>query len=131
MRSEVVQSNGSLSASHVLRIGAHDHYLRVVAHRVPFVPHEESIEHHLKEHQWGFGVDRRGRPLVYEARHPRWAAYPVSSFELEWDWEAVYGPPWRVLKDQDPVSVILAEGSEVEVYPHARIGHAQGASNAR
>lgn len=119
MRSKVVQANGAISASHLLKTSSGNQALKIVAHRTPSVPPPGSVEHHFKEHQWGFGVDRQGRPLTYEVRHPQWQIFPISSYELHWNWSDVYGPEWSFLQDQTPVSVILAAGSEVAVYPQS------------
>ena len=73
-----------------------------------FRPAEDSLEHFFKEHEWGFGRDRRGRTLAYRVRHPVWDAYPVRSWSLDFDAEMVYG--------EKPASVILAAGSAVSVY---------------
>jgi hypothetical protein len=79
------------------------------------VPADNSAEHWFKEHQWGFGTTRTGRTLRYEVRHPVWACRRVRSSVIEVDWERVYGPAWGVLHGVKPISVVLAEGSEIAV----------------
>ena len=98
------------------------HTLAVTGRKPAFTPPETGEEHFFKEHRWGFGVDRRGRPLRYEVIHPVWAVYPVQSYHVDLDWSAVYGPEWSCLQDQPPCSVVLAAGSEVAVYPKGRVG---------
>jgi len=48
------------------------HAIQVTGNKPAFKPAEDTEEHFFKEHQWGFGRDRRGRTLVYEVRHPLW-----------------------------------------------------------
>jgi uncharacterized protein YqjF (DUF2071 family) len=84
-------------------------------------PAEDSDEHFFKEHHWGFGRSRQGRTLAYEVRHPVWDVYPVRSWSLDFDWAAVYGSAWRPLGDEKPVSVMLAVGSPVAVFPRRRL----------
>lgn len=78
-------------------------------------PPESSGEHWFKEHQWGYGRTRSGSTLRYEVRHPVWACHRVRSWAIDVDWERVYAPEWGVLCDAEPLSVVLAVGSPVEV----------------
>jgi uncharacterized protein YqjF (DUF2071 family) len=78
----------------------------------------DNVEHFFKEQRWGFGQTRRGATLMYEVDHPLWATYPVRSFSIDLDWDAVYGPEWGFLTKATPASVILAAGSPVSVYRH-------------
>ena len=97
------------------------HAIGVTGDKPAFKPAEDSEEHFFKEHQWGFGRDRRGRTLVYEVRHPLWEVYPVRSWSLDLDWAQVYGPAWGFLSADTPASVVLAAGSPVSVYPRRRL----------
>jgi uncharacterized protein YqjF (DUF2071 family) len=97
------------------------HSIEVTGRKPTFRPPENSDEHFFKEHQWGFGRDRRGRTLSYEVRHPRWEVYPVRSWKVDFDWPQVYGSAWSVLSSAKPASVVLAAGSPVSIYPRARI----------
>lgn len=119
IESTIHTSDTEVRASYLLHDRA-EHRIEVACDREPVMPAEESVEHWFKEHQWGFGLDRRGRGLVYEVRHPPWRVFPNPRLSLEFDWASVYGQAWRSLRDAEPVSVVLAEGSEVEVYPKSR-----------
>ena len=79
-------------------------------------PALESAEHHFKEHRWGFGRAHSGRPLVYEVRHPVWRTYAVRAARCEIDWPRLYGEAWGVMRGVEPDSVVVAEGSGVEVF---------------
>lgn len=81
------------------------------------VPAEDSEEHFFKEHTWGFGRSRRGKLLRYRVEHPVWATYRIESCRIDVDWGGVYGAAWEFLKGANPVSVVLAEGSAVRVFP--------------
>lgn len=94
-----------------------------VTGRKPAVcPDEDSDDCFFKEHQWGFGMTRRGRTLRYEVRHALWDVYPVIFHQLDFDWAGVYGPEWAGLQDATPYSVILAAGSDVAIFPKGRLG---------
>ncbi len=88
----------------------------VQAHATACVPHEDSSEHWFKEHQWGYGVTRGGRGIVYEVRHPHWGCHEVRSWSVDVDWGRIYGREWSHMREARPLSVILAEGSEIKVF---------------
>jgi hypothetical protein len=48
-------------------------------------------------------------------QHPRWEMYPVKSYLIDVDFEANYGKDFSFLKFTKPNSVMLAEGSKIEV----------------
>jgi hypothetical protein len=79
------------------------------------VPPEDSDAHWFKEHQWGYGTTRRGKLLRYEVRHPVWACHEVRESAIKVDWGRVYGEEWGVMNGIEPLSVMLAQGSGVEV----------------
>jgi uncharacterized protein YqjF (DUF2071 family) len=105
-----------------LRWRGRTHVIEVTGSRPAFRPAADSQEHFFKEHQWGFGRDRRNRALAYEIRHPAWDVYPVRSWSVDLDWAQVYGSPWGFLSAEKPVSVVLAAGSAVSVYQRRRLG---------
>jgi len=116
MESSVVSASDAMIVEHQLRTATAANSLRVTASASAFRPEDNSTEHHFKEHQWGFGKSRDGQLVTYEVRHPVWDIYPVTSFELDWDWSDAYGPEWSFLSDLSPVSVILAAGSDISVH---------------
>lgn len=89
--------------------------MSVEADASPVVPPEDSAEHWFKEHQWGYGVTRRGKALRYEVRHPVWACHRVRSAVIDVDWGRVYGAEWAGMRSAELLSVVLAVGSEIAV----------------
>jgi len=89
--------------------------LRVTGRKPATTEPSDSTTHFFKEHRWGFGTTRGGKPARYEVSHPVWQTYPVTSFDLDLDWAHVYGPAWRFLQDAEPYSVVLAAGSPIAV----------------
>lgn len=83
----------------------------------PFTPPINSVEHYFKEHDLGLGKTKKGETLSYEVKHPVWEVYPVDNHYLNFDFGHFYGEQWAFLKDEIPHNVMLAEGSEIEVYP--------------
>lgn len=116
MRSSVEQDGRGVRVAHHWMWQGQAHSLSLHAAPTPEMPAEDSQAHFFKEHQWGYGVDRRGRTLVYEVRHPHWQTYAVQSHSLKVDFGQLYGAEFAVLNGQEPRSVFLAEGSEIEVF---------------
>src|SRR5262249_30376896 len=113
LRSTVCQTDDSITAEHHLTFAGRTHSLKVTGSKPPHRPGADSIEHFFKEHQWGYGTNRRGDLIRYEVAHPVWDVYPVTSYHVDWDWVRVYGPEWNVLQDAKPCSVVLAVGSAI------------------
>lgn len=95
------------------------HHIRVSGSLPPIRQSDDSTAHWFKEHRWGFGRSRTNpaRLLRYEIVHPTWDTYPVTDHRLSIDFAALYGPQWAFLNAAAPMSVLLAAGSEVAVYP--------------
>ncbi|WP_299703961.1 DUF2071 domain-containing protein [uncultured Pontibacter sp.] len=69
----------------------------------------------ITEHYWGYAKVSDAKTNEYEVTHPRWDAYDVVSYEIDVDFGEVYGPQFGFLSMERPVSVMLAEGSEIKV----------------
>ena len=117
MSSCVREDERQISIEHRLTFKGRENRLSVVATKPVSRPTVDSTEHFFKEHEWGFGTGRRGRCLSYRVVHPCWDCYRVESYALDWDWRSVYGEEFAFLGSAEPCSVVVAEGSEVRVFP--------------
>jgi uncharacterized protein YqjF (DUF2071 family) len=79
---------------------------------IPFGGGEEFIF----EHYFGFSKMSDINTGLYRVEHPRWQIYPVRSYEISCDFEAMYGRDFAHLQKTKPHSVYCAEGSAVNVY---------------
>ena len=77
--------------------------------------------HFFKEHEWGYGTDRRGHAMRWEVEHPRWRVYPDAEVRVDLDFATVYGTDWSFLSGLVPEHVALADGSPVAVYAGERL----------
>lgn len=75
----------------------------------------ESEAEFITEHFWGYAKWNEKQTNEYEVGHPRWLTYPVVSSEINFDFEKIYGKEFSFLNLSTPVSVFLAEGSEIFV----------------
>lgn len=83
---------------------------------------QNSIEEFITEHYWGYTKLSLTETSEYAVEHPRWETYRVTDFDVNIDFEGLYGPSFAGLSNQQPHSVLLAEGSEILVRGGGRIG---------
>jgi len=70
----------------------------------------------ITEHYWGYARYNERVTNEYEVRHPRWHHYPVLDHRVKVDFGLTYGDRFSLLNHEAPVSVMLAEGSEISVH---------------
>ena len=81
----------------------------------PFKTEIGSEEEFITEHYWGNTKANENSSFEYEVTHPRWGCYDVLDKQLNVDFELIYGNDFSELSNQEPLSVMLAEGSEISV----------------
>jgi uncharacterized protein YqjF (DUF2071 family) len=81
----------------------------------------DSSEEFFTEHYWGY-TKRSAWTSEYEVLHPRWMIYPILQHSIDVDFGALYGSKFAFLSEKEPKSVLLAEGSEIEVHAGERVG---------
>jgi hypothetical protein len=82
---------------------------------------EGSEGEFITEHYWGYTKISKLRTDEYEVKHPRWQMYPVLGYNIDVDFNRVYGKDFAFLNLEKPISVFLAEGSEIQVMAGKRI----------
>lgn len=75
----------------------------------------DSEAEFITEHYWGYAPWDKIRTMEYQVEHPRWQVYPVQSWHCRVDYGAVYGAAFAELNDAEPLSIFLAEGSDIIV----------------
>ncbi len=117
LESSVRKENGKIEIEHRLKVAGNKYRIAVCAHDQTFLPAIDSKEHFFKEQRWGFGKNHSGKTTRYEVIHPHWRCYPVISHELDFDFRKIYGDDFAFLTNTAPYSVIVAEGSQISVFP--------------
>ncbi|MGU3376469.1 YqjF family protein [Chryseobacterium sp. M5A1_1a] len=90
------------------------HSIQITAERMAKPMEVDSEFEFITEHYFGF-TKKDKNTSEYEVYHPKWKCYPVKDHHLEIDFHKVYGKDFECLNHQEPISVMLAEGSEIEV----------------
>ncbi|MCI5058465.1 MAG: DUF2071 domain-containing protein [Flavobacteriales bacterium] len=75
----------------------------------------DSEEEFITEHYWGYTKKNDSSTYEYEVGHPRWKSYSIIGYSVDLNFSKMYGSDFEGLNHQTPVSVILAEGSEINV----------------
>lgn len=90
--------------------------LEVSGEPCPLLPGSE--EEFITEHYWGYTRVGPDLTLEYRVEHPPWKVWRAESSYLEADIESLYGPMFTPYLCRPATSALLAEGSNVAVYPH-------------
>lgn len=110
------QIDGSLRIQHILRKDSREHKIEVIAANDIDIPGPETAAHFFKEHDIGFGTDKKGETLCYAVYHPIWETRTLSSVKLDFDFGRVYGAEWEFLNEMEPNFPLFAVGSAIKVY---------------
>jgi uncharacterized protein YqjF (DUF2071 family) len=94
--------------------------LQVGAAVLPQPIEADSAEEFFTEHYWGY-TKRGDWTSEYQVLHPRWMMYPILQHSIDVDFDALYGSEFASLSEREPESILLAEGSEIEVRAGERI----------
>ena len=76
----------------------------------------DSEEEFITEHYWGYTKTRKNQTGEYQVSHPRWDIYQVDNYDIACNFEQLYGQQFGFLKDEEPSSIFIAEGSAIEVF---------------
>jgi len=74
-----------------------------------------SEEEFITEHYWGYAGYSTKKTNEYQVAHPRWNIHPVKDYEILCHFQELYGDDFAFLNEIKPISVLLAEGSEISV----------------
>lgn len=88
--------------------------IEIIAENKPLKMEFDSEFEFITEHYFGF-TKKQNKTSEYEVCHPKWEYYTVRNHQIQIDFEANYGRHFECLNSQKPISVMLAEGSEIEV----------------
>jgi uncharacterized protein YqjF (DUF2071 family) len=80
------------------------------------VPGENSHGEFIIEHYWGYTRRGENRTDEYKVEHPKWELFAANNVKIDVDFGFTYGKKFGFLSDTEPISVLLAKGSEISVY---------------
>ena len=74
-----------------------------------------SLENFIYEHYYGYTKVDENKTEEYKLQHPSWETSEVINYEIDCDFEAMYGNSFSVLNQTKPTAVFIAKGSSVGV----------------
>ena len=116
MQSSNQKTEEDIKVMHTFCINKEWFNLAVIAEKTSYLPEKDSIEHFFKEHEIGFGKDKKNTTLEYKVEHPVWEIHAIKNVESTICFEKIYGAKWAFLDLEKPFNVLLAKGSEVKVF---------------
>jgi len=90
------------------------HSIQIIAENAPRPMEANSEFEFITEHYFGF-TKKGNTSSEYEVCHPKWDGYTIKDHQLDIDFQKNYGNNFECLNHQSPISVMLAEGSEIQV----------------
>lgn len=115
MRHEWIETDTDRTVAYHWRCKGEWQRISITAEREPADILSDSEVEFITEHYWGYAKYSDLKTNEYEVKHPKWTHYPVKDYAIDVDFELTYGAAFKHLNDQKPVSVMLAEGSEISV----------------
>ena len=76
---------------------------------------QDSLEKFIYEHYYGYTKIDESKTEEYKLQHPSWKTNEVINYNIDCDFEAMYGKSFSVLNQTKPEAVFIAEGSSVAV----------------
>ena len=115
MKHEITYLGNNLNVSYSFQYKNFWNEISVQADFTSFSFNNGSEEEFITEHYWGYNRYAENTTVEYEVEHPTWKLYPVKYFSHTIKCEELYGEKFAITLQKKPVSVMLAEGSEINV----------------
>jgi hypothetical protein len=116
MRHEFLKDTNSFQVSYGFFTEEKWNKFQVKADLTPIEMAVGSDEEFFTEHYWGYTRLNERDTREYHVTHPRWQAYKVQAHTGDFPTIGnVYGNQWMPYFSKTPDSVLLAEGSPIEV----------------
>ncbi|MBA4319824.1 MAG: DUF2071 domain-containing protein [Flavobacterium sp.] len=74
-----------------------------------------SLESFIYEHYFGYTKTADNKTEEYKLQHPSWKISEVLDYQIDCDFEAMYGKSFSVLNHKKPETVFIADGSAVGI----------------
>jgi uncharacterized protein YqjF (DUF2071 family) len=113
--------DGKLSVSYKWKYKRYWNNFSVTAENKSIPISQGSEEEFITEHYWGYTRLKKDITSEYGVEHPRWEMYPIIGSTIDVEFGKLYGGEFDFLKNQQPSSLMLAEGSEIIVRSMNRI----------
>ncbi len=80
-----------------------------------------SKEEFIAEHYWGYSKYNALTTFEYGVEHEAWVVHKVKRFNVQCDFEKLYGQGFAFLNNAEPDSVFMAKGSPIAILGKRRL----------
>ena len=81
---------------------------------------DESIQHFILEHYWGYTAQDDGTTSEYRVRHAPWSYWETTAAPITGEITSLYPENFKEALSKPPHSAFVARGSPVEVFAYQR-----------
>jgi uncharacterized protein YqjF (DUF2071 family) len=74
-----------------------------------------SLEQFIYDHYYGYTKVNETKTEEYKLQHPSWKTHTISNYEIDCDFQAMYGTDFAILNETKPAAVFIAKGSKVGI----------------
>ncbi|MEG9328167.1 hypothetical protein SAMN04488034_10628 [Salinimicrobium catena] len=112
---EIRETEDRLDVNYSWKFRKKEQFLRVISSKLitPYEQHSESD--FILDRLYGYGQIDEEVSNEYSISHNRWQTYEVREYSIDVDFMRQFGPEFSILTSMTPHSVMLAEGSKVQV----------------
>jgi uncharacterized protein YqjF (DUF2071 family) len=114
-KNKILHSENNKTVKYDWKIQGKWNFLEVQATTKAREMPSNSLEEFIFEHYYGYTKINETETQEYKINHPRWLVNDVIDFKIHCDFSSMYGKAFQHLSTQHPKSVIIAEGSEIQV----------------
>ena len=115
MKHEWIHSKNNLKISYDWQMKNSWYQIKANAEAKSIKIEKRSETEFITEHYWGYAKVNDHLTNEYEVTHPSWEQYEVKDYNINVDFNKVYGGNFAFLNQLEPSSVILSSGSEITV----------------
>jgi uncharacterized protein YqjF (DUF2071 family) len=91
------------------------HSMGIETNLVPKSIEQGSEAEFIIEHYWGYAKINEQKTNEYQVEHPRWEVYDTLNYNIDVDFNVLYGKDFEFLNGIKPTSAFLAEGSKIKI----------------
>lgn len=112
---EIRETEDRLDVNYSWKFRKKEQFLRVISSKLitPYEQHSESD--FILDRLYGYGQIDEEVSNEYSISHNRWQTYEVREYSIDVDFMRQFGSEFSILTSMTPHSVMLAEGSKVQV----------------
>lgn len=108
-------ANDTMNLEYAWKFAGNWNRFSVETAATPIAMADGSEAEFITEHYWGYTRVDAETTFEYEVGHPRWEVFPVKSYKIECELAGLYGDVFQEMLAQTPVSVLVAQGSDIVV----------------